>query len=686
MTHPTPRFLTWQDLQAYAWLDDPMWAFDPVRRRIAWANPAGVALWKAETLDELLGRDLGGQDAAARARTDALLDRVRRGETPLEYWPFPAVQEAQRMVVRVTGILSGSGEMLLLFHTRDGNDTQRARAQDAIEDARAQLQMILDAMPMSIAYADADLRYRFVNSGFEAMFGVQRERVVGELVPRVVGSERFGIIEPWLDRVLSGEEIRWEREERDARGGLRHLEVHYLPHRGADGRVLGHFDIVHDITARKENEQLLEYLATHDQLTGLPNRNLITEHLGLALARSARSTRRVAVMFVDLDRFKTVNDTVGHDAGDRLLKSLALRFRDHLRKGDILGRLGGDEFVVLLDDIDDLQEAATSAQKLIALAAEPFHVGGHDFYVTASIGIAVSPDDGGDPGVLLRNADIAMYRAKGQGKNNFQFFSSEANASALEQVVLENALRKAVERGEFLLHFQPIVDLSSGRPDAVEALVRWRHPELGLVSPARFIPLAEETGLIVPIGAWVLHEACRQFATVPGGTGMRLAVNLSPRQLRSHDVVATVREALSAGGLPASRLRLEVTESGMMENPEAAARTLHALRDLGVTIAVDDFGTGYSSLSLLRRFPIDALKVDQSFVRDAVDDEGDAAIARAVIAMGRSLRLDIVAEGVETQAQLAFLRAEGCHKAQGFLFSHPLGFEALCRWLEARGR
>jgi diguanylate cyclase (GGDEF)-like protein/PAS domain S-box-containing protein len=960
MSHPLPRFLTWQDLPAYTWLAQPMWVFDPVRRRKLWANPAGVALWQASTLEELLARDFSDQTDATRARTEALLEMVRRGDTPMDYFTFYPPHAPVRVEVRTTGIVAPSGELVLMFaarelnaqemppevsrrieayrhtgalislhrpdggalnrnpaaietfgplsvppapgdlanqlggadhahraldvlatkgrfaerlsvHTRQGLrwldvtlrrmpdpadgrelllfdaqdateahratsrieaenrllsmisvgtpvlevldslvrsiealsgnmrcsmlelrdghvhnlaspslpdaytsaiegvvigpsvgscgtalwrgetvvvenigtdplwsefsglalahglqactsvpiadsdgvllgtfaayfDTprrptpfedellasgrsvaaialERARAQAAIEDGRAQLQMILDAMPMSIAYSDSDLRYRFVNSGYESLFGVPREQAVGRRVPDVLGERLFRIIRPYLERALAGEEVRWDREDLDPAGGTRHLEIHYLPHRVADGRVVGHFGIVHDISARKENERLLKYLATHDQLTGLPNRNLLVEHLGLSLARAARSGRKVAVMFIDLDRFKTVNDTLGHDAGDHLLESLAARFRDHLRKSDILGRLGGDEFGVLLDDIDDIQDAATSAQKLIDLAAEPFRIGGHEFYVTASIGIAVSPGDGTEPGVLLKNADIAMYRAKGQGKNTYQFFSAEATASTFEQLMLESALRKALERHEFVLHYQPIVNLSTGRAEAVETLLRWRHPELGVVSPARFIPMAEETGLIVPIGAWVLREACRQFATLTGVTDLRVAVNLSPRQLGSSDVVNIVREALAASGMAPGLLRLEVTESSMMQNPEAAVRTLQALRALGVTIAVDDFGTGYSSLSFLRRFPIDGLKIDQSFVRDVVDDENDAAIARAVIAMGRSLRLDIVAEGVETEAQLDFLRTEGCDKAQGYLFSRPLEFEALQAWL-----
>jgi diguanylate cyclase (GGDEF)-like protein/PAS domain S-box-containing protein len=564
---------------------------------------------------------------------------------------------------------------------------ERARATAVIEEGREQLRRILDALPHSIVYTDAQMRFEFVNRGFETLFGHRREQALGRPSREVIGERHFRQIQPYIERALAGEEVRFEREDVDDDGRRRVLETHYVPHVDADGQVLGHFGIVQDITGRKENERLLEYLATHDQLTGLPNRNLLGEHLMLALARAGRTQRRVAVMFVDLDRFKTVNDTLGHEAGDRLLKAVAQRFKDNLRRCDTIARLGGDEFVVLLDDLNDAQEAAAAAQKLLAILAEPLTVAGHDLYASASIGIAVAPEDGVDAAALLKHADIAMYRAKSKGRNNYQFFSPETSSANIEQLMLESALRKALERGEFTLHYQPIIDLETGAPVGVEALVRWQHPEHGLVSPAKFIPLAEETGLIVPIGAWVLEQACRECVTLPavGAEPLRVAVNLSPRQLRSHEIAATVRQALDATGLPPGRLRLEVTETSMMEDPAAAVRALQLLREIGVTIAIDDFGTGYSSLAFLRRFPIDALKVDQSFVRDVVDDEDDAAIARAMIAMARSLRLDVVAEGVENAAQLAFLRAEGCGKAQGFYFSRPLTRAALGEWLMAHG-
>lgn len=561
---------------------------------------------------------------------------------------------------------------------------EREAAAAAIDRTREQLQMILDALPIIIVYVDADQRYRFVNRAFEDWFRVRREDALGRRTSEILDPLLYERLLPQVRRVVAGEEVHFERESIDADGRTHSLEVHYVPHFDAARRVIGHFGIVNDITERKEGERMLQHLATHDQLTQLPNRSLFGEQLQIALGRALRHRHRLAVLFVDLDRFKNVNDTLGHGVGDRLLHLVADRFRATVRASDTVARLGGDEFVVLMDELGDCAEAAVLAQKLIHALTEPVSIDGQDLYVSASIGIAVAPDDGSDPATVLKNADIAMYRAKHQGRNGFQYFSPEATAASIEHLRLESDLRKALERKEFALCFQPILDLATGRVEGVETLLRWRHPELGVVSPARFIGLAEETGLIVPIGAWVLEEACRCFATEPLLAGLRVAVNLSPRQFRVRDLHEQIAAILARTGLDPARLDLEVTESSMMDNPEAATRILQSLRDTGVRISIDDFGTGYSSLSFLKRFPIDCLKVDQSFVRDVVDDEDAASIARAVIAMGRSLRLTITAEGVETAEQFAFLRAEDCHKAQGYLFSRPLEIDALRAWLSAR--
>jgi diguanylate cyclase (GGDEF)-like protein/PAS domain S-box-containing protein len=861
MTSPTPNFITWQALPAYAWLDTPIWAFDAEHSRVLWANRAAVALWGARSADELLARDLSDRSLAARARTLALLSAVRAGESPEQTITLSPGGRPTQVPTRVTGVAMEHGRVALLFAARPpepgqpvgesagapGRDAAQSQvsqahviekrvlemisrgrplpevfdalargigrlspdvrcsvlavregrlhclaapdlpagyvaaiegamigpsvgscgtaayrnapvivtdiAQDplwegyrelaaghglracwsvpiasgngrvlgtfaaycanprapneaerqaldaatsvaavafereesraALEGATEQLHMILDAMPMSIAYADEQLRYRFVNRAFEQWVDRPRAQVIGQHAADVIGKSLFESIRPSLQRVMTGERVQYETERIGPDGKRHHLDVQYLPHFDQEGRVVGHFVVLHDITARKQGETMLRFLATHDQLTGLPGRALLTDHLQGALARAHRAGTQVAVLFADVDRFKYVNDTLGHDVGDRLLQVIAQRFRATLRAADTVGRLGGDEFVVLAEGLGETQEAAGLAEKLLAALAEPVHIGGHELYVSASVGIALGPADGTDPGTLLKNADIAMYRAKNLGKNTFQFYSGEATASSFEHLMLENALRKAIERREFVLHFQPIVDLATGRTRCVEALLRWQHPDLGLVSPARFVPLAEETGLIVQIGTWALEEACRMGARLEDPE-LRVAVNLSPRQFHDRDLAAIVERTLRSAGLSPKRLELEVTESSMMQNADAAIRTLQQLRSLGVRISVDDFGTGYSSLSFLKRFPIDTMKVDQSFVRDVVDDDDDASIVRAIVAMGRSLRLKVVAEGIETASQLALLRSEGCHLGQGYHFSRPLEFEVLVEWLAAR--
>ena len=545
--------------------------------------------------------------------------------------------------------------------------------------ADQRLQMVIDAMPFSIAYADRDFRYRIVNRRFEEFFKRPRNEVLGKYTWEVIGQDLFDRIRPYMDQVMAGREVKYERDAVDDKGRVQRVEVQYLPQVAEDGTVLGHFGIVQDITDRKRNEALLRYLASHDQLTQLPNRSRFLEQLTSEIARATRYEYKIGVLFIDLDRFKNVNDTLGHDFGDSLLVAVAQRFRDTLREVDMVARLGGDEFTAILSEIKSPQEAAASAQRLLNALAEPIEINGQEIFAGASIGISIFPDNGTDTKSLLRNADIAMYRAKEMGRNTFQFFSQETTTSSVERLQLETHLRRAAERGEFILHFQPIVDIESNQIVGMESLVRWNRPDTGLVSPATFIPLAEETGLIVPIGDWVLDAACRQLRSLhdSGHAGLRIAVNLSPKQFRRRDMAQTIADTLARTGLAANHLELEITESSVMENPEAAVRTLHALKEMGVHLSVDDFGTGYSSLSQLKRCPIGTLKIDQSFVRDLPGDEDNAAIASAIIAMGQRLRLTLVAEGVETPEQLAFLRERGCRYVQGFLFSRPVPADQL---------
>lgn len=435
---------------------------------------------------------------------------------------------------------------------------------------------------------------------------------------------------------------------------------------------------------RQRAEAAAQHQVYYDWLTDLPNRVMFTDRLTVALAQAARHRKMLAVLFVDLDRFKTIIDTLGHTLGDQLLRGVAQRLHGCLEEGDTLARLGGDEFVVLLPQINRADKAVRVAQRMLEALKPSFIFGKHELHVTTSIGISLYPYDGEDADTLLKNADTALYRAKEQGRNNYQLYTPAMNARSFERLALENSLRKALERKEFLLHYQPQIDLQSGTIIGAEALVRWQHPDLGLVYPAEFISMAEETGLIVPLGEWVLRSACAQNRTWQkmGLPSLVVAVNLSARQFQQQELVETVSRILKETGLAASSLELEITESVAMQNPDYTNVLLRSLKDMGAQIALDDFGTGYSSLSYLKRFPIDTLKIDQSFVRDLSSDPNDAAIANAVIVLAHSLKLRVIAEGVETRDQEAFLRFHHCDTCQGYLFGSPVPavqFEALLR-------
>ncbi len=475
---------------------------------------------------------------------------------------------------------------------------------------------------------------------------------VAAAVPVAPGTRFGGVMELFSGETLQGEEVLLQL--------LKSI-----------GSQVGQF------LQRKFAEDALRFVATHDPLTDLGNRAMFNDQLGHALRRTARYSRGLAVLFVDIDRFKVVNDTLGHSAGDRMLQQCAARLKDCLRGGDAVARLGGDEFVVLVEDYSGPRDAIAVAQKILATLAKPMLVEGQEFLPSASIGISIAPDDGADVEMLLRNADIAMYRAKEQGRNNYQFYSAQMNKHTFERLAMESSLRRAVERNEFLIHYQPKLDLETGAIAGVEALVRWNHPDLGMVSPAQFIPLAEETGLIVQIGEWVLYTACEQACRwrESGFPALRVAVNLSARQFAQRNLLRDVAAVMARTGLPPECLEFEITESLVMQNPEHAAVMLQKLKAMGITLSIDDFGTGYSSLGYLKRFPIDCVKIDRSFIKDIPTDADDMAITRGVIALGHSLRLKVVAEGVETAEQQEFLRAHGCDEMQGYLFSKPLAAE-----------
>ncbi len=445
-----------------------------------------------------------------------------------------------------------------------------------------------------------------------------------------------------------------------------------------NGILQNYIVVLTDISQRKQSEERLQFLATHDGLTGLPNRALLQERIELALLRAQRYQQRIGVLFIDLDRFKIINDTLGHQAGDMLLQETASRLRECLRQTDTIARQGGDEFVVLVEDFTDQQYLVTVARKIMHALAQPFILMQQELYISASIGISAYPEDGVDIFSLLKNADMAMYRAKDDGKNTFHFYSAESNASSVSRLTLENGLRRALERNEFTLLYQAKLDLTGQYIIGAEALIRWQHAELGMVSPQEFIPIAEETGLIIQIGEWVLKQACRDAYAWQeiAGRPIRVGVNISARQFREDSLHKVILGALDESGLTPDCLELEITESMIMQNAERASQMLQHFRNLGTHVLIDDFGTGYSSLGYLKHFPIDSLKIDRSFVRDIPQDVDDMAITQAIIAMAHSLKVKVVAEGVETQAQLEFLRTKGCDQLQGYIFSRPLSAEA----------
>ncbi|MEW6314390.1 MAG: EAL domain-containing protein [Pseudomonadota bacterium] len=420
-------------------------------------------------------------------------------------------------------------------------------------------------------------------------------------------------------------------------------------------------------------ERQLEMLAHYDTLTGLPNRILLQDRVDQALTHASRHNKRVGLLYVDLDRFKNINDSLGHFIGDVLLQAMAQRFRTCIRDEDTISRLGGDEFIVVLPDTN-IEGAAHVAQKILISAGERYEIEGHEMTVTPSIGISIYPEDGRNFDTLFKNADAAMHHAKSNGRNNYQFFTAQMNESALERLTLENGLRRALERGEFLLHYQPQIEIDSGRLLGMEALIRWQHPVLGLVPPGKFIPVAEESGLIVPIGEWVLSEACRQNRAwqEAGLPEFAVAVNLSALQFHQKNLPEKIILALEESGLDASYLELELTESLVMQHAEETITVMQHLKSMNLRLSIDDFGTGYSSLSYLKQLPIDRLKVDRSFVNDVASNPDDAAIVRAVISMAHNLRLRVIAEGVETEEQLAFLKSEGCDEMQGYYYSKPM--------------
>ncbi|MBI3899398.1 MAG: EAL domain-containing protein [Gammaproteobacteria bacterium] len=567
-----------------------------------------------------------------------------------------------------------------------GEQQFRAEYQRA-EESQRWLATIVESSSDAILSQTPDGIILSWNQAAEHIYGYSAAEAVGQPISMLVSPECTDEEQHFLERLRQGERILHHETECVRKDGKRiYVSLTISPIKDAVGTIRGASVIARDITDRKRVEERIRYLAQHDTLTGLPNRILFRDRIGQAIAHAQRNQRMVAVLFLDLDGFKHINDSLGHQVGDRLLRMTARRLQRCLRDGDSVARLGGDEFVVCLPNLLENDDARHIAEKLLVALRDSFFIEHDELHISGSIGISLYPADGLDAEVLMRAADTAMYHAKEKGRNNFQYFTPHLNKAAERRLVIANRLHNALERGELTLEYQPQVELGSGRIYAAEALLRWRQADLGKISTSEFIKIAEETGLIVPIGEWVLRQACLQLRTWrdAGARDLRIAVNLSPQQFRRVGLPELAASVLQESGLTADALEMEITEGVLMTQSLENFAVLEQLAKAGVRLAIDDFGTGYSSLAYLQRFPIDTLKIDQSFVPGIGRDANDTAIVSAVIAMAHSLHLKVVAEGVETAEQAAFLKARSCDGAQGFYYSEPVSAEAFGAMLGQR--
>lgn len=579
-------------------------------------------------------------------------------------------------------VISGEHEDILVCVMSD--ITPWKQAEENLKTTSSELDAILENAMVGIALIKDRVIVR-VNNKFEQLFGCDREYIEGQSTRKLYPSEEI------YNQL--GEDGYHEM----AKGGSYVGEVQLVRQDGSlfwgmmSGKSLNPSKplaasiwLFEDITLQREKDDKLLRLASVDSLTGLPNRTVFNDRLEHALHKSHRNSTRLAVFFLDLDHFKHINDSLGHKAGDTLLCEVAERLKSCVREGDTVARLGGDEFTLILEEVRSAQYVAKVAEKVLAAVSRSYMLETTEVNVSPSIGISLYPADGRDVDLLLRNADAAMYHAKNNGRNNFQFYSTEMNAQAAQRLAMETSLRRAVEQRELYLNFQPQVNLTTGAISGAEALLRWNSEEWGEVSPAEFVPILEDTGLIYEVGTFVLQRAIQAYLELKDklNPDFQIAVNLSGRQFHGGQLSALVRDLLSETGMEAKNLELEITETVLMDDQELAITTLNELSDLGITLAIDDFGTGYSSLSYLKQFPLNVLKIDRSFVRDVTIDADDAAIVDAILAMSRRLNLSVVAEGVETAEQLSFLQEHGCERVQGYYFSKPLDFDSFSTFIE----
>jgi diguanylate cyclase (GGDEF)-like protein/PAS domain S-box-containing protein len=561
----------------------------------------------------------------------------------------------------------------------------RALEQEALDRKKAEraellalqrLRLHLERTPLGVIEWDMEFRVATWNPAAEAIFGYTAAEVVGEsgyqLVHGQQENERLAAM--WMELMQTRQSTRVSMANKTKRGEEIHTEWYNTPLVDEANKVIGVATLVQDVTERLNTERTIHYMAHHDALTGLPNRRLMQDRLNQAILSARRQQHHVGLLFIDLDRFKLVNDTLGHDTGDYVLRDVAKRLSKVVREGDTVSREGGDEFVIVLPDLEKPEFAQVVANKILAELAKPIEVSGHELTVTASIGISHYPNDATDIQHLLKHADSAMYQAKDAGRNTARFFTSDLNFLLSKRLEVESRLRRGIERNEFFLRYQPQVDVLSGQIVGLEALLRWNDPQQGEIFPKDFISVAEELGLIVPLGEWVFRTACQQIKIWEheGLRDIRVAVNLSPRQFVSRKLLPSMKAALLETGVVASQIELEITETMAMRNLEQSIEILTELRRLGATISIDDFGVGYSSLGQLKRLPAQTLKIDRSFISQIPEDGNSCSITEAIIAMGKRLKLRVVAEGVEQVPQLEFVRANGCDAFQGFLFAKPL--------------